>query len=579
MNFISKGEVVTMNNQQGTIDQMSQLENIARVKQFMRKGSIKVMMVVGFIQAILTAVLSFKISGFLKNIMTVVEKSSDDIGSIPEAVNIVVDISTTIGLVYTAFMLIFPVTLLMIIMKANSDDPTVIARGPVTFLKIIAIIQLVLNIISGVITLVGVVSSMKNSDGNSISALVSNVVTVLISCFYFYCQVKFLSSIRTACDGVTLSSEGAQGVGVFNVLAAIGMGLILIVVIIIMVIVTSFSKSEQLANDNSYLEFIEASGMDIINFFFVVITAYIVLSMISTIAYAITAFGYRDMVVGMVRESYAAAQTKHTSNQKLMRTYGGGTMYNSYNYSNSGTGVQDNSQNHEEVSVVPPVQNTAPPQSVPSQQPQVALNKPSDNIQNTNPYTNMQNGSFTPSNPYANAGNGSFTPDPYANTENNPYANAGNGSFTPDPYANTENNPYANTGNGSFTPDPYANTENNPYANTQNEPFAGNSQFDYQPNQGNSQFDYQPNQANSQFDYQPNQGNSQFDYQPNQGNSQFDYQPNQGNSQFDYQPNQGNSQFDYQPNQSNSPFDYHDPNEGNSPFDYHPNQNPYGNGH
>ncbi|MBQ7522409.1 MAG: hypothetical protein IJU14_05975, partial [Clostridia bacterium] len=435
-----------MNNQQGTIDQMSQLENIARVKQFMRKGSIKVMMVVGFIQAILTAVLSFKISGFLKNIMTVVEKSSDDIGSIPEAVNIVVDISTTIGLVYTAFMLIFPVTLLMIIMKANSDDPTVIARGPVTFLKIIAIIQLVLNIISGVITLVGVVSSMKNSDGNSISALVSNVVTVLISCFYFYCQVKFLSSIRTACDGVTLSSEGAQGVGVFNVLAAIGMGLILIVVIIIMVIVTSFSKSEQLANDNSYLEFIEASGMDIINFFFVVITAYIVLSMISTIAYAITAFGYRDMVVGMVRESYAAAQTKHTSNQKLMRTYGGGTMYNSYNYSNSGTGVQDNSQNHEEVSVVPPVQNTAPPQSVPSQQPQVALNKPSDNIQNTNPYTNMQNGSFTPSNPYANAGNGSFTPDPYANTENNPYANAGNGSFTPDPYANTENNPYANTG-------------------------------------------------------------------------------------------------------------------------------------
>ncbi len=454
-----------MNNQQGTIDQMSQLENIARVKQFMRKGSIKVMMVVGFIQAMLTAVLSFKISGFLKNIMTIVEKSSTE--SIPEIFSTVLDMSTIIGLVCAGIGLIFPATLLMIIMKANSDDPTVIAKGPVTFLKIIAIIQLVLNIISGVLTLISVVSSMKNSDGSSISALVSNVATVLISCFYYYCQVKFISSVRTACDGVTLSSEGAQGVGVFNVLVAIGMGLILIVVIIIMVIVTSFAKSEQLASDNSYLEFIEASGMDFINFFFIVITAYIILSMISTIAYAMTAFGYRDMVVGMVRESYAAAQTKHTSNQRLMKTYGGGTMYNSYNYSNSGTGVQDNSQNHEEVSVIPPVQNTVPPQSVPSQQPQVALNKPSDNIQN--PYTNMQSGSFTPNNPYANTQNESFE------------------------------------GNSQFD----------------YQPNQGNSQFDYQPNQGNSQFDYQPNQGNSQFDYQPNQGNSQFDYQPNQGNSQF----------------------------------------------------------
>ena len=55
-----------MNNQVNNFDQMSQLENIARVKQFMRKGSVKLLMIVSFLQAVFIMVGSAMLGGLIE---------------------------------------------------------------------------------------------------------------------------------------------------------------------------------------------------------------------------------------------------------------------------------------------------------------------------------------------------------------------------------------------------------------------------------------------------------------------------------------------------------------------------------
>ena len=627
MNFILKGVVFTMNKPQESIDQMSQLQHIAYVKQFMRKGSVKVMMGVSVLQAVLGAFISLRISSLFKVFL----KYLNDMGTTfsadeMDALNVIeglTDMISTIGLIGMGISLIFPITLLMIILKANSDDPTVIAKAPVSFLKVLAIIQFAIAIIGSILSLIGTVAILKSGD-SGISSAIGSVISTLLQCLFYFYQVKFLSSIRKACDGVTMSSEGAQGVGVYNVIFAICNGLVLIGIVVFAILFNSFANSTQVSS-NSVTETISSVGIKSINGFFVMFAIYSVLSMIFEIAYALTAFGYRDMVISIVRAAYANAQGTRTTSQKMFKTYGGGSIHSSYDYSNTGSGVTEQGQNRNlsETDIeqpissqdvpVQPVVPTAPQTPPPVQQNSVPLTKQPE----VNPYqSNMNNnGTFNPNsyqqnmtdnstfnpNPYPQNmnNNGSFNSNPYPQNLNNngtfnsnPYPQNmnNNSSFNSNPYQQNMNNngtfnpnPYPqNMNNGSFNPNPYPqNINNNPYDYQPEQPVGGSSPFDYQPEQpvgGNSPYDYQPAQpigGNSPYDYQPAQpigGSSPFDYQPAQpigGSSPFDYQPEQpigGNSPFDYQPEQpidGSSPFDYQPEQ---------PIGGNSPYDYQPEQ-------
>ena len=120
----------------------------------------------------------------------------------------------------------------------------------------------------------------------------------------------------------------------------------------------------------------------------VVILIGVFLNLLYSCALAATSMGYTNMVTAMIRASFAASNNAaQNANMKSFRTYGGGSLYSNYNYSNGGQPQQ-------------PQQNDAPPMppqnnsSAPVQG--INLNKDNDN-----PYNNSSNFNNTP-------GNGSF---------------------------------------------------------------------------------------------------------------------------------------------------------------------------
>ncbi|MEE1154397.1 MAG: hypothetical protein UH241_04495 [Acutalibacteraceae bacterium] len=364
-----------MNNPKNTADQVVVLQNIAYVKQFMQKTSIKLLAVVAFLQAILVGYTMFKFTDIFKTFVTFASKISPEFAGSSGDMLIQFDLfmgalSTVfmvVGILAVAFSLILPVTLIYIIIRSANDNPSVVPAGAVKFLKVLSAIQLVLMIISGVLSLVGAVITMINGNAvqntsaftttmttaNSplanIISIVFSVISVLISVFYYYLQFKFLSSVHTSAKGNVLLYAGAKGYGVYSVVFAIIMGIYLVGFSIFLIIMGSILNSNTLMSDDA-AGTIFMQSIDIIMPLFILMFVSIALSFLYQVLLAVVAFGFKNTVSEAIRASYATAQGVNPYNRAAatgnspFRTYGGNNSYSNYNYNISNNMSQSSGQ-------------------------------------------------------------------------------------------------------------------------------------------------------------------------------------------------------------------------------------------
>jgi len=395
-----------MNNQANNFDQMSQLENIARVKQFMRCGSVKFLMVISFIQAVFVMIGSAMMGGLIEPLFKTLMEFIAKYG-VQEGITIPYDLSqldatafnslsSTIvlsGVISALIALILPVTLLIIVIRSSSSDPTVVPVGALTFLRVITIIQLVFAILGGLLYAIVGILAMTSGQSSGIISGVIYIVMGIIYVHYCFCEYQFVSSVRTSCGGYTFTQIGAKGVSIYSILSAILNGLGLAFMIFVAVIFSSMSNGMELDESNPVSVLAQSGFFDIISMYVIVVLIGVLLNLLYSCALAATAMGYTNMVTAMIRASFAAsnAANAQVANSKSFRTYGGGSLYNNYNYSNnpqSQQPVQDNAP-------ATPAQNDVP--SAPAQS--VNLDK---NADNQNPYkTNYSDFNNTP-------GKGSF---------------------------------------------------------------------------------------------------------------------------------------------------------------------------
>lgn len=351
-----------MNNEQlNAGDQFVQLQNIAYIKQFLRKGSIKVMMIVSFISAFLVGYLFLSVNNILDFLRKLSYTSGFDLNmdKFNAAINIFTGLFSVIGIVVTILNLILPITLLIIIIRAHNDNPSVVPSGAITFLHILSIIQFIFMIVSCVIMVISsifliIASDSRGNLASVIASSISNVFSYFITCLYYFFQTKFLGSVKNSAKGGNLISTGATGFGVYSVIYSIsyGIGAVILLVLFIIAMSLSSSSNQMLPNE---LEVLFSSGMisSILTYLGICI-AISVLSTIYQIAASVTAFGYKNTVTEAVRASFAAQANNpyNRANATInspFRTYGGNNAYTNYNYSNSGSNGQQNYTNQQNI--------------------------------------------------------------------------------------------------------------------------------------------------------------------------------------------------------------------------------------
>ncbi len=424
-----------MNYQKDTADQVVKLQNIAYVKQFMQKTSIKLLAVVAFFQAILTGYTFFKFTDIFEAIITFASNMSPEFASSSSdmliefelMMNALSVVFTVIGILAVGFALILPVTLLVIIIRASNENPSVVPSGAVNFLKVLSAIQLVLMIISGALSLLGSIITLisgntsavgVNSQASNVFSVILSIITILLSCFYYYLQFRFLSSVHTSAKGNVLLYTGAKGYGVYSVIFAIFSGLYAVGFSIFLIIMGSLSNSDTLMSDDA-VGTLFMESIDIIMPFFVLMFASVLLSFLYQVLMAVVAFGYKNTVVDAIRASYATAQGVNPYNRASgtgnspFRTYGGNGSYSNYNYniannlsqasgqtsvkgrtsSQNVTTIPQNTNNTSQEGYNAPQESYNPPQNSYSEQAvsnQVNLNKEpvASTSYNDNPYNN-----------------------------------------------------------------------------------------------------------------------------------------------------------------------------------------------
>ena len=400
-----------MNNEQVSGDQLIQLQNFAYLKQFMNRISVKVLMVASFLQVVMIVVSCFvmngKINALIYNMLEFMGVSESEIESTQNGLDIFGAFMGVSGVIAIAVGLILPVTLLIITLRANNDDPAVVPKGAVQFLHVLSIIQFVFSIIVAVIGLIGAVStvasSQNNTDGtNPVLSAVFLVIVCVISCLYYYYQTKFLSSLKLSCNGYSLISAGAKGFGVCAVIFAIANGFVFILMAIVFIVFSSFSSTTQLGDGNAEWQLLVQLGfMDFMLPIFAIITIIYLINMVVQIAMAMTAFSYKNTVTEAVRASYAVAsnnpynRANATANSPF-KTYGGGNAYGNYNYSTSNSSGQQGYQHS--------AGNNSAPTIAVEEKPKVP-----DFSQQSQPNNNYGGGSFPQDS--NNYGGGSFPQD------------------------------------------------------------------------------------------------------------------------------------------------------------------------
>ena len=237
-----------MNNQQSVGEQMLQLQNIAYIKQFMQKGSVKVLFVVTLLMAVANGIYIYSLKNIYKAIFDFMIKfgnsfsefsSSDFDVSELETVMELIEVSLlATAIVTTVIALILPITLLYIIIRSRSDNPSVVPSGAVKFLYVLSFIQAVCAVVSSAISAIMQFFTIFAADevAPAVIYFLFTIVYLFFYSFYYVLQTKFLGAIKHSCSGYSLIYGVSNGFGILSVISAIGTGLISAVLVILAVV-------------------------------------------------------------------------------------------------------------------------------------------------------------------------------------------------------------------------------------------------------------------------------------------------------------------------------------------------------
>ena len=348
-----------MNNQQemSVGEQFVRLQNIAYIKQFLRKGSIKLLMVASLLCTFVTGFFAFSFVGIIKNIIDALNLGTGmTISNIDEVINTVTTAGTVFAGISVVVGLIFPVTLLFIIIGAHNDNPNSTPSGAIQFLHILSIIQfvsvIVVNSIGLISTIISFIAAIAK-DGFSaslITTLISTIASCFITCLFYYCQTKFLGSIHKGATGKVLVSEGAGGYGVFSVLLSIVNVLTFVVVLVVLFLLISVSSSSTELTPNFVISLQQSGVLDSAIFTLVLYAVMILLAAVQSISQATIAFAFKNSIMEAVQASFNVPNNPYNRSNATgnspFRTFGGNSSYSNYNYSNSGTSGQQQAANN-----------------------------------------------------------------------------------------------------------------------------------------------------------------------------------------------------------------------------------------
>lgn len=347
-----------MNNQQemSVGEQFVRLQNIAYIKQFLRKGSIKLLMAASLLCTFITGFFEFSFIGIIKDILDAVNLSvGGTISNIDEAINIITTFGTIFIGVSVVIGLIFPVTLLFIIIGAHNENPNSTPSGAIQFLHILSIIQFVFAVITNSIglisTIISFISSIANNGFNVslIATLISTIVSSFVTCLFYYYQTKFLGSIHKGATGKVLVSEGANGYGVFSVLFSIANILAFVFVLILLFLLISVSSSSTELTPDFVISLQQNGVLGSAIFTLVLYAVIVLLTAVQSISQAAIAFSFKNSIVEAVQASFSLPNgpynRSNATGNSPFRTYGGNNSYSNYNYSSSGTSSQKKASN------------------------------------------------------------------------------------------------------------------------------------------------------------------------------------------------------------------------------------------
>lgn len=397
-----------MNNQQTAGDQMLQLQNIAYVKQFMQKASVKVLFLVTLLTAIANSIfiylfkdIYYVLFNFLFSFLSGLGGETvnpEDFESLSDIINIFFNGMTVITAVVG---LILPITLLYIIIRSRSDNPSVIPSGAVKFLYVLSFIQTIVVVASAVMSIIAQFFAIFGADdtASAVVSFISTIISLFISCLYYILQTKFLGAIKHSCTGYSLIYGQSNGFGIYSVLSAIGSGLLSACSIVIVIVFYSLLNSASLEKNTDFDYFLALGGNELFDTIKPVVIVYIAITVLNTLYHilmATIAFSYKDFVTLAVRESFSLHKRPNINNSSAFRTYGGSNSYSNYNYTSSGARGQQSYAAAANATNNNAVNNNGISEA------------PVDS--NYNPYSNQQNTNNTPQYNESVIGNGSFTP-------------------------------------------------------------------------------------------------------------------------------------------------------------------------
>lgn len=368
-----------MKNQPSAAEQLILLQNISYVKQFMQRGSVKILFLVNLLLTITSGLFINSFKGVYSALIDFLVNNYDVDINVPaeDIINSILNISAISTI---AFGLILPITLLYIIIRSRSENPSVVPSGAVKFLYVLSFIQAIFAVISTIIMLVLQFLSIFAAD-NIVEAIISfafYAIGALIFSAYYILQTKFLGAIKHSCTGFSLIYGSSKGFGVLSVLAAICSGVFSAISIVVFIVCNSMFSSNDLKSNPSFDSFIAMGGKDLFDALKPVAIIFIAITVLYTlynVFIAVVTFSYRDTVAEAINESFVSTKRVGTASNSAFRTYGGSNSYSNYNYTTSNAkgqqsyAVQNNNNNNnnesttvkKDVVTEPPVDTTFNP--------------------------------------------------------------------------------------------------------------------------------------------------------------------------------------------------------------------------
>ncbi len=417
-----------MNNPQSVGEQLLQLQNIAYIKQFMQKMSLKALLLITLLMTACSTMITVFIKDISPKVFDLYLVLHSSVKTLDVELNqMIMETYLTSSTIATlAVGLILPATLLLIIIRSASDNPSVIPLTAVKFLYLVSFIQTIIVAIPCVLAVVFTAISLFSAD-DIVTALISLLVLfvfVLIFCLYFVLQTKFLGAVKHSSTGYSLIYGSSSAFGGMSVFFAILSGISTAASVVAYIVGNSLISANEFDENIPFQEFVAAGGKEILLVdlkpVYILVFVLLILCTLYFITTAIIAFNYKNIVKLAIQEAFSTTKRQAVSVNSAFRTYGGQNSFKNYNYSaSSGASQQSYAEIHKNIT------NNQNSDIVEED------DEPA-NPYESNPYNNYQG---SPSSPVISEYNGSF---PQNNMQNTPVQSGGSFGFQQD----TSNNPY-----------------------------------------------------------------------------------------------------------------------------------------